>query len=66
MQSSAGWYASTMRRETLWYLIAVAWWIDSALAWHRGRGGQALVAFVFACCFCLVGFLLRHRAGRHG
>jgi len=51
-----------MRREVLWYLIAVAWWVDSALAWRHHHQRPAVLAFIFACCFFMVGFALRRRA----
>jgi hypothetical protein len=53
-----------MRREILWYLIAAAWWVDSALAWYNHRPRQALLACIFACCFFMVGFFLQRSANR--
>jgi hypothetical protein len=50
-----------MRRETLWYLIAVAWLIDSVLAFHRQNPRPAILAFLFACCFFAVGVYMQRK-----
>jgi len=50
-----------MRRETLWYLIALAWLINSVFALYRHNVGPALLTLVFACCFFGVGLYMRRK-----
>jgi hypothetical protein len=50
-----------MRREILWYLIAAAWLIDSALAFHRHNPRPAMLSLFFACCFFATGLYMRRK-----
>jgi hypothetical protein len=53
-----------MRRETLWYLIAAAWLVDSIFALYRHNGRPAILTLIFACCFFGVGLYMRHKQPR--
>ena len=48
-----------MRRETLWYLIALAWLLNSVVDLYRHNARPALLTLVFACCFFGVGLYMR-------
>jgi hypothetical protein len=50
-----------MRREILWYLIAVAWLIDSVLAFHRQNSRPAILSLFFACCFFATGLYMQRK-----
>ena len=53
-----------MRRSVIWFLLAVGWGIDCALAlFHHNRLQSALTGF-FACCFLVAGLFLRKREQR--
>jgi hypothetical protein len=50
-----------MRGSIIWFALAVAWAVDSLLAFlHHNRLQASLTAF-FACCFFAVGLVYRKR-----
>jgi hypothetical protein len=52
---------AAMRRSVIWFVLAVAWGIDCALAlFHHNRLQSALTA-LFACCFFAAGLAFRKR-----
>jgi hypothetical protein len=51
-----------MRGSVIWFVLAVAWGVDCALAvLHHNRLQSGLTAF-FACCFFAAGLAFRKRA----
>jgi hypothetical protein len=39
----------------IWYVGAVVWWIDAAVALHYGHKSHALLALAIACLFLAAG-----------
>lgn len=47
-----------MRKSSLiWFVGAVVWWIDAAVALHYSHKAQALLGLVVACVFFVAGIL---------
>jgi hypothetical protein len=41
----------------IWFLGAVVWWIDAAVALHYGHKPHALLALAIACMFFAAGMM---------
>ena len=53
-----------MRRSVIWFVLAMAWAVDCALAvLHHNRLQSALTA-LFTCCFLATGLAFRKREQR--
>jgi hypothetical protein len=55
---------ATMRASVIWLVLAMAWGIDSALAFIRHNRQQTALTAFFACCFLTAGLALRKRERR--
>jgi hypothetical protein len=50
-----------MRGSIIWFLLAIFWGLDSGLAIYRHNTVQTGLTAFFACCFLVVGLLLRRK-----
>ena len=50
-----------MRGSLIWFVLAVAWGLDSGLALFRHNFVQASLTAFFAGCFLVAGLILRKR-----
>jgi hypothetical protein len=55
---------ATMRGSVIWFVLAVAWWADSVLAFFHHNLVQAGLTGFFACCFFAAGLYFRKRERR--
>jgi hypothetical protein len=53
-----------MRGSVIWFALAVAWWVDCALAFFHHHVVQGGLTAFFACCFFAVGLYFRKRERR--
>jgi hypothetical protein len=49
----------------IWYVGAVAWWFDAAVAVHYGHKGHALLALAIACLFFVTGRIQIKTSEKH-
>lgn len=54
-----------MRISWIWFVGAVVWWIDAAIAAHFNHLPHALLALLVALLFVIVAVVLRPNRARH-
>ncbi|MGI8771038.1 MAG: hypothetical protein ACR2JE_06355 [Acidobacteriaceae bacterium] len=50
-----------MRRDQLWYVLALVWWCLAAFALLRRHRGPAILEAAFATGFLILGILIGRR-----
>lgn len=53
------------KSSLIWFVGAVVWWIDAAVALHYNNKAQALLGLVVACVFFVAGIMWAKGTERH-
>ena len=55
-----------MRRSSVWFIIAILWFFDTAIRIVRGHAHQALLPALVALAFVIVGIVHRSQETKPG
>jgi hypothetical protein len=53
-----------MHRSSIWFIIAILWFVDTVIRIVRGHAPQALLPALVALAFVMVGIAHRRRENR--